>query len=82
MLAAIDARDEEIGAYLYLDRALALREAESADAARARNESGPLTGLPISIKDVLGVRGQPCTPFHRCFEVSSGLLTAAQLNVS
>ena len=51
----IAAVDPAIGAYLSLDFAAAMREAESADV------SLPLGGVPIAIKDNMNVAGQPCT---------------------
>ncbi len=53
--AAITARDPEIGAYLHRDTAAALAAAEKADL------SAPLGGIPVAIKDVLNVQGQPAT---------------------
>ncbi len=53
--ASITARDPEIGAYLHRDTAAALAAAEKADL------SAPLGGIPVAIKDVLNVQGQPAT---------------------
>ena len=47
--------DGDVGAYLSADLEVALREADRADI------SLPLGGVPIAIKDVLNVTGQPCT---------------------
>lgn len=47
--------DPQIGAYLSLDFAAAAKEAETADVTL------PLGGVPIAIKDVINVAGQPCT---------------------
>jgi aspartyl-tRNA(Asn)/glutamyl-tRNA(Gln) amidotransferase subunit A len=58
------ARHEHFGgplnAYKTWDAVAARRQADDADAAFARGEDrGPLHGLPISIKDLYGVRGYP-----------------------
>lgn len=68
VLAAIDARDGQVGAYLTIDRASALAEAEAADAARAAGKAGALLGVPIAIKDLLNVKGQPCTCSSKILE--------------
>ena len=58
-LDAIEARilavDPEVRGYLHRDIAQARALAETADVTL------PLGGVPIAIKDVLNVRGQPCT---------------------
>jgi aspartyl-tRNA(Asn)/glutamyl-tRNA(Gln) amidotransferase subunit A len=51
----IEAVDGEIGAYLSLDIDAAIKEAETA------NVDLPLGGVPLAIKDIINVRGQPCT---------------------
>ena len=51
----IDDVDPKIGAYLSLDFDAALKEAEAA------NVYLPLGGVPIAIKDLINVAGQPCT---------------------
>ncbi len=53
--ARIDNVDPKIGAYLSLDFEAALKEAEKA------NVDLPLGGVPIAIKDLINVAGQPCT---------------------
>ena len=59
LLRALDARiarvDPQIHGYLSRDLDAALACAEKADV------SLPLGGLPIAIKDVINVRGEPCT---------------------
>src|SRR5205814_2371009 len=47
--------DPRIDAYLSLDFDDALREAERADV------NLPLGGIPIAIKDIISITGQPCT---------------------
>ena len=51
----IDAVDRDIGAFLSLDVEAAMKEAEHA------NIDLPLGGIPIAIKDIINVMGQPCT---------------------
>lgn len=68
VLDAVDARDGEIGAYLTLDRAGALKQAADADAARAAGKSSPLLGIPVAMKDIINVRGQPCTCASKILE--------------
>lgn len=60
VLSAIDRADGQVGAYLSLDRDAALVQAGEADKARAQGVRDPLLGIPIAIKDLLNVKGQPC----------------------
>ncbi|MEP7016263.1 MAG: Asp-tRNA(Asn)/Glu-tRNA(Gln) amidotransferase subunit GatA [Verrucomicrobiota bacterium] len=53
--ARIDDVDGKIAAYLSRDFDVALKEAEKADV------DLPLGGVPIAIKDLINVAGQPCT---------------------
>jgi aspartyl-tRNA(Asn)/glutamyl-tRNA(Gln) amidotransferase subunit A len=68
LLATIDALDGKIGAYLTLDREDALAQARVADEARAAGQNRPLLGIPIAIKDLLNVKGQPCTCSSKILE--------------
>lgn len=53
-LAQIHKLDGEIGAFLSVDSAAALTQAEQLDQRRERGESlGPLAGLPVAVKDVI-----------------------------
>ena len=54
VLAAIEATDGEIGAYLSVDAEAARAAADKADT------SLPLAGAPIAMKDLIQVKGQPC----------------------
>jgi aspartyl-tRNA(Asn)/glutamyl-tRNA(Gln) amidotransferase subunit A len=55
-----DRLGERLQAYKAWDAAAALRRAGEADAAFARGKDhGPLQGIPVSIKDLYGVRGFP-----------------------
>jgi aspartyl-tRNA(Asn)/glutamyl-tRNA(Gln) amidotransferase subunit A len=51
----IEAIDGNLGAYLSLDVEAAMKEAERA------NVDLPLGGIPIAIKDIINVMGQPCS---------------------
>src|SRR5205814_10049528 len=57
----IEAVDGEIGAYLSLDIDAALKEADTA------NVDLPLGGVPLAIKDIINVMGQPCTCASKIF---------------
>lgn len=61
MLRRVDAVDGRLHAYVHLDREGILRDAAAIDDRLALGEGGPWGGLPIAVKDVLNVRGQPCT---------------------
>ena len=54
-------RDGEIGAYLTFDEEGVLAAAKAADEARDGGETSPLLGVPVAIKDLINVKGQPCT---------------------
>jgi aspartyl-tRNA(Asn)/glutamyl-tRNA(Gln) amidotransferase subunit A len=51
----IEAIDPKIGAYLSIDVEAAAKDAEKA------NVDLPLGGVPLAIKDIVNVKGQPCT---------------------
>ncbi len=61
VLTAIDTKDEKIGAYITVDRVNALAAAEAADAKRAAGGKSKLLGIPLAVKDLLNIKGQPCT---------------------
>lgn len=54
LTSSIEEKDGDIGGYLSYDLDLALADAEKADL------SLPLGGVPIAIKDLINVKGQPC----------------------
>ena len=68
-LQAIRQRDPQVRAFLYVDEAEALEQARNVDTRRQRGEAlGPLAGVPVAIKDVLCVRGQPTTCASRMLQ--------------
>ena len=58
----IGKKDGEIGAYLSLNKDLAVRQAEEADLKIAKDEPvGMLAGVPLAIKDNILIEGLPAT---------------------
>ncbi len=61
-LDRIAALDDRVGAFLRVDRQAALAQAERIDQKRRSGQPvGRLGGLPVAIKDVLCVQGEPTT---------------------
>lgn len=59
-LDRVAARDDDVGAWIYLDADQALAAADAADAAHAAgNPVGPLHGLPVGIKDIIDTQDMP-----------------------
>ncbi|MCA9114819.1 MAG: Asp-tRNA(Asn)/Glu-tRNA(Gln) amidotransferase subunit GatA [Planctomycetaceae bacterium] len=68
-LDEIEARDEQIGAFLTVDRDGALTAARTADERRAAGESaGLLGGIPVAVKDLVCTRGLRTTCASRMLE--------------
>jgi len=68
-LKRIDEQDVTIHAYLSLNREGALKRAEQIDAQAAAGEALPvLAGVPMGIKDVLVIDGQPATAGSKILE--------------
>ena len=61
LFSIIDKKDDLIGAYLTLDREEIVKNALDADKKRSNGVNLPLLGIPISIKDLINVKDQPCT---------------------
>jgi aspartyl-tRNA(Asn)/glutamyl-tRNA(Gln) amidotransferase subunit A len=61
VLERIDLVEDKVGAYLRVDRELALQMARFADERRATGEANPLLGIPLAIKDAIITLGIPTT---------------------
>ena len=61
VLDTIAEKDGAIHAYLTVDAEGALNQAAVADQARAAGADAPLLGVPLAVKDLINVKGQPCT---------------------
>ncbi|PZS00526.1 MAG: Asp-tRNA(Asn)/Glu-tRNA(Gln) amidotransferase GatCAB subunit A, partial [Chloroflexi bacterium] len=68
MLGRIDEVDGALHAYLLVSPDFALDQARRADEIIARDEAGPLTGIPIGLKDILSVEGMRTTCGSRILE--------------
>ncbi|MBL8128152.1 MAG: Asp-tRNA(Asn)/Glu-tRNA(Gln) amidotransferase subunit GatA, partial [Chloroflexia bacterium] len=60
--------DGVIGAYLHVMHDVALKQAAAADAAITAGQAGPLTGIPVALKDVLCTTDAPTTAASRILE--------------
>lgn len=72
MQAFIDrtrAVDDKVKAFLHFDAEDALAQARASDERRSEGKTlGPLDGIPVGIKDILAVKGQPLTCASRILE--------------
>ncbi len=68
VIARFHEKNGEIGAYLTFDEEGARAAAKAADEARAAGSDAPLLGVPIAIKDLINVKGQPCTCASKILE--------------
>ena len=67
-LARIDAVEDRVQSFITLTPEIALAQAETADQRLASGEYGPLTGIPVQIKDVMCTDGIPTTCASRMLE--------------
>ena len=68
VLNRIAAVDDKVGAYITVDKEGALAAADDADARLAKGEGGPLTGLPVGLKDLLCTKGVKTTCASKMLE--------------
>ena len=67
--ARIKKNDPKINAFLSTAEETALRQAEAVDLAVAKDENvGALAGVPLAIKDVILIKGQPATAASKILE--------------
>lgn len=60
LLARIDAVDDKVHAWAFLDRGYVLAQAEASDEAHAAGmPAGPLFGLPVGLKDIIDTVAMP-----------------------
>jgi len=60
-LDRIKSLDPDVQAFLRVTEEIALEQADAADKALAAGDPGPLTGIPMAVKDVLCVKGVETT---------------------
>ena len=67
-LDRIAATDDRLHAFITVTADAALAAADAADTALARGRAGPLTGIPLALKDLLTATGAPTTCASRMLE--------------
>jgi aspartyl-tRNA(Asn)/glutamyl-tRNA(Gln) amidotransferase subunit A len=67
-LHGIEALNPRLNAYLTVSHSKALAQAQAADAAIARGDARPLTGIPLAIKDLFCTEGVRTTAASRILE--------------
>lgn len=79
VLGNIEALNDKIQAFSYVDKAGALEQADMLDAYRTTGKPlGPLHGVPVVFKDIIDVRGMPC---ERGSELFKGRVPAADAQI-
>ncbi len=68
VLARIEQVEPRVGAYITLTSELALKQAGQADEAISQGRIGPLTGIPMGVKDLISSRGIKTTCASRILE--------------
>ena len=58
-LDRVEKVDDRLNAFISVDAADALAQADAADQSRAAGEDLPMLGVPVAVKDVLAVKDQP-----------------------
>ena len=68
VLDRIETIDPKVGAYITVCRESAVARADEADRAIAQGNCGPLTGIPLAVKDLICTKGIPTTCASRILE--------------
>lgn len=68
LLERIARVDPQLGTFLLITQDLAMEQAREADRRLSSGESGPITGIPFALKDILSTRGIPTTCGSRILE--------------
>jgi aspartyl-tRNA(Asn)/glutamyl-tRNA(Gln) amidotransferase subunit A len=67
-LSAVEALNPRLNAFITVTAEQAMDDARASDAARARGEAGPLSGIPVAIKDLFCTRGVRTTAASRMLQ--------------
>ena len=67
-LARIAAQDPKLNTFITVDEDGAISQAREAEARIARGEAGPLTGVPLAVKDIMATQGLRTTCGSRILE--------------
>jgi amidase len=84
-ISRIERHDAKINAICVRDFARGLDAATAADAARARGETGPLLGIPLTIKESYNIAGLPTTwgfPAQKDFIASQDALSISRVKAA
>ena len=84
-IGRIERHDTKINAMCVRDFTRGLEAARAADAARARGETGPLLGLPLTVKESYNVAGLPTTwgfPAQKDFKPGEDALSISRVKAA
>ena len=67
-LARVKRLNPKLNAFVFLDEDKVLEQARASDARIAKGEARPLEGVPVAIKDIFCVQGEPTTACSRILQ--------------